>query len=322
MSRRRARLAVLGLGRMGGLHAHNLAGRVPSAELVGVVDAVEAVARRAGERYGVVWSTSAERIASDAAVDGLVIAAPTHLHAELVELAATAGRHVFCEKPVAFELDSARRAVAAVRAAGVRMQVGFQRRFDPDWIALREAQESGQLGDLRLFRCSHRNPRPPEVSSPLGDIFVDVAIHDFDAARWLGGEIVDVLAVPGRREAAVLLRFQSGAIGLVDVSRAVGYGFECSAELVGSRATVRIGGGHRPARVELLRDGRVSAPLARDHSERHGAAYVRELDRFGELVMGRDVAVPTGDDAVAALELALRASRPTQAATAVTESCR
>jgi predicted dehydrogenase len=310
----RARLVVAGLGRIGRLHAGNLVRRVRSAELAAVVDPVEPLARSVGEQHGVAWSTSLDRALDDERVDGVVIAAPTGLHAGLVELAAGAGKHVFCEKPLGFEAEAARAAVEAARSAGVRLQVGFQRRFDPDWLALEASLERGELGCLRLLRCSHRSARPP--GDALGDLFVDAAVHDLDAARWVGGEVAEVFAIalPGTGDApapaaGIALRFESGALGLLDVSRDARYGFECSAELVGSRATARMGYGHRRLDVELLRDGRCTAALSADHAERQEAAYVGELEHFGELVMGRRAPRSTGDDAVAALELARLAAR-------------
>jgi predicted dehydrogenase len=288
---------------------------VGSAELAGVVDPVEPLARNVGELHGVGWSTSVGDVLGDPGVGGVVIAAPTARHRELVELAAAAGKHVLCEKPLGFEVEAARSAVEAAAAAGVALQVGYQRRFDPDWVALKEAVDGGQPGALNLVRCSHRDARPPAAA--LGDLFLDVAVHDLDAARWLGGEVGEVFAMqrgsgglePAAVGASIALRFESGALGMVDVSRDARYGFECSAEAVGADATARIGYGHRRGGVELLRDGRASAWVSADHAERHAAAYVAELEHFGEVVLGRREARATGEDAVAALELAAAAAR-------------
>jgi predicted dehydrogenase len=312
VSARRAALVVVGLGRMGRLHAENLAGRVASAALAGVVDAVEPLARAVGGRLGVPWSVSPDAMLEDRAVDGVVIAAPTALHPELVCLAARAGKHVLCEKPLGFGADDARAAVDAAEAAEVALQVGFQRRFDPGWTALKEALDRGELGGLHLLRCSHRDARPPDAG--LGDLFADMAVHDLDAARWLGGSVADVLALARPEDgealaAAVVVRFESGALAAMDVSRDARYGFECSAELVGSRATARIGHGFRPACFELLRDGRGETRLSGDHAERHRAAYLNELEHFGHVAAGRRAPGPTGEDAVAALELASAARR-------------
>jgi predicted dehydrogenase len=275
-----------------------------------VVDPVEPLGRSIGELHGVAWWTSLEPALEDPRVDGVVIAVPTGLHCELVELVASAGRHVLCEKPLGFQVEAARRAMEAATAAGVELQVGYQRHFDPDWVALRDALEGGELGSLRLLRCSHRDARPPAAA--LGDLFVDVAAHDLEAARWLGGEVAEVFALPRRADgveapvvaAAIALRFESGALGVIDVCRDARYGFECSAELVGSQATARTGYWHRRGEVELLRDGRASAWVSADHAERHVAAYVAQLEHFGEVAMGRRAARPSGADALAALGLA------------------
>ena len=303
----RSRLAVIGLGRMGRLHACNLAGRVASAELAVVVDAVEPLARKVGELHGVEWSTSVDEVLGDPGIDGVLVAVPTALHCELVLQAAGAGKHVLCEKPLGFEVEAASEAVAMAAAAGVELQVGYQRRFDPDWIALKDALDGGELGSLNLLRCSHRDARPPAAA--LGDLFFDVAVHDLDAARWLGGEVAEVFAVPRVSDdavvaAAIALRFESGALGAFDVSRDARYGFECSAEVVGSLATARTGYAHRRDEVELLQDGRASAWVSLDHGERHAAAYVAELEHFAEVIAGRGAGRSTGEDAVAALELA------------------
>jgi myo-inositol 2-dehydrogenase/D-chiro-inositol 1-dehydrogenase len=298
----RARLAVVGLGRIGQLHAANLAGRVPGAELAGVVDALEAVARAVGERHGVRWSNSLDELLPNA--DGVVIAAPSCLHVELIERAAAAGRHVFCEKPLGFDVDAATRAVAVAQRAGVALQVGFQRRFDPGWLALRASLDTDELGELALLRSSHRNAVSP--ARELGDLFVDMAVHDLDAARWLAGEVAELHALERSGTATIALRFESGALGLIDLSRRAGYGFECSAELVGARATARTGQANE---VELLRDGAARSPLPADHAQRHEAAYVAELEHFAAVVLGAAPAGADGEDAVAALKLALRARR-------------
>jgi myo-inositol 2-dehydrogenase/D-chiro-inositol 1-dehydrogenase len=275
---------------MGRLHADNVSARVAGAELAIVVDSVEAVARAAGERYGVPWSTWVGEAVGDAAVDGVVIAAPTALHAELVTLAAAAGKHVLCEKPLGSDAEACRCAVEAAEAAGVRLQVGFQRRFDPGWRELERCRDDGELGDLRLFRCSHRNAQRRDEA--LGDLYTDVAVHDLDAARWLAGDVGHVSASATEGAAAITLRFETGALGVVDVIDAVGYGFECAAELVGSRATAR-----------------ATAPLARDHAERHAGAYVAELEHFASSALGGPPSGADGRDAIAALELAELARR-------------
>jgi predicted dehydrogenase len=308
---RRARLAVVGLGRIGRLHADNLANRVAGAKLMAVADVDEPVARELAERHGVAYATSVDEVLSDPALDGVVIAAPSAFHPALVERAAAAGTHIFCEKPLGLDAAACTEAVAAAEAAGVALVVGFQRRFDADWLALRRALHDGTIGSLALFRCSHRNAEPPQDGAGLGNVFADVAVHDLDAARWLGGEVTGLRAavLPDGVGATISLRFDSGALGLIDVHRHAGYGFECNAELVGSRGTVRAGYSARRDHTELLSHETAAAPLAVDHAERHAAAYIAELEHFAEVAcQGADPLV-SGHDALAALRLADEAAR-------------
>ena len=219
---------MLAMGRMGRIHAASLSGRCPSAQLACVFDADEGAARQAGEQSG--------------------------MHAELAIRASRAGKHVFCEKPLSLDRQASLDVIEAVDAAGVTFQVGFHRRFDPDWAAAAGRIRAGELGDVYLFRTSLRDMTSPDPAflAGSGGFFVDVAIHDLDTARWMVGEIVEVtahgaaLSDPGFTEigdidtAVVTLRFASGALGVIDGSRAAGYGYECSTEVMGRDATVRI----------------------------------------------------------------------------------
>jgi predicted dehydrogenase len=315
--RRRARLAVAGLGRIGLLHAGNLLERVPSADLVRVADADPSRAQRAGEALAVPWVTDIDELLADGAIEGVVIATPSGMHAEMIEAAARAGRHVLVEKPLAFDVGSAHRALAAARAASVHLQVGFQRRFDPDWRAARERLGQGAIGAPRLLRIAHRNMAvSPDVAlEGLGDILIDVVVHDFDTARWLLGEPEQVIAVASthapdenatvtRSETvAVLIRFRAGALAMLDTTRSSGYGYECSGELLGSDGALRIALDHRPLGLEQLAAGEARAALATDHESRHRSAYVAELEHFARVVLGEFEPEASGEDGVAALEL-------------------
>jgi len=315
--RRRARLAVAGLGRIGLLHAGNLFERVPSADLVRVADADPVRAERGGEALAVSWGTDFDALLADDAVEGVVIATPSALHAEMIEAAARAGRHVLVEKPLALDVGSAQRAVAAARASGIQLQVGFQRRFQPEWRAARVALERGAIGAARLLRIAHRNMA---VSSDvpldsLGDIMIDVAVHDFDTARWLLGHSTEVIAAApahglgggpqpaGCEAVAVLIRFQSGALAMIDAARSSGYGYECSGELLGSDGALRVGMEHRAIELEQLAAGEARGALATGHESRHELAYVAELEHFARVVLGQVEPEASGEDAVATLEL-------------------
>ena len=321
-SMRRVRMGIAGLGRLGQLHAENMAGRAPSIELVRVVDPIQDVARSTGERLGVAWSTAFDDLLNDPAIEAVVIASPTASHAPMIEQAAAAGKQIFCEKPVSLEREATEQAIAAAHAAGAKLQIGFHRRFDPDWAAATSRIRAGELGDVYLFRTSLRDMRPPSLDyiRSSGGFFLDVTVHDFDTARWMIGEIDEVSAFGGALSdpafaavgdidtALVVLRFASGALGVIDNSRVAGYGYECSTEVMGSRATARVGY-HRRVNVEWLAPGAASVDYVSNFIERYPRAYVLELEQFATAVRAdRPVAV-TGEDALAAFTLCQAADR-------------
>jgi len=319
---RRVRLGLAGLGRIGQLHAANLAGRLPTVELVRVVDAVEEVARYTGERLAVEWSTSFDDLAGDPEIEGIVIAAPTPQHAPMIERAAAAGKHVFCEKPIALDLEASADAVAAAASGGVKLQTGFHRRFDPDWAAATARITAGELGEVYLFRTSLRDKSSPslEYIAGSGGFFVDVTIHDLDTARWMVGEIEEVTAIgaalsdPAFAElgdidtAVVALRFAGGALGVIDNSRSAGYGYECSTEVIGTKATVRIAS-HRRVDNEWLTPGAATVDWVADFTERFPKAYLLELEDFAAAILDDRPPAVTGEDALAAFVLARACER-------------
>jgi myo-inositol 2-dehydrogenase / D-chiro-inositol 1-dehydrogenase len=316
----RARIALVGLGRMGQIHAGNLAARCPTAELACVVDADPAVAERVGTRLGVAWTTSVDEVLGADDVAAVAVATPTGTHAELIARAAHAGKHVFCEKPVSLDRAETVKALDAVREAGTTLQVGFHRRFDPDWLAVQQRIAAGDLGRPYLFRTSLRDMRSPNVEflAGSGGFFVDVTIHDLDVARWLVGEVVEISAhgaalsdpafegIGDVDTAVVVLRFENGALGVIDGSRCAGYGYECSTEIMGSLATARVDN-PPPHNYEWLTPGLASHELPRDFEQRYPHAYADELEAFATCV--RDDTPPrvSGRDALAAFDLATAA---------------
>jgi len=320
--RRLVRLAVAGLGRIGQLHAEHIAWRLGQVELVRVADIAAEVASRTGGKFGIAWSTSFDDVLNDPAVDGVVIATPTPLHAEMIEAAARAGKHVFCEKPVSLDRLGTVHAIQAARRAGVQLQIGFQRRFDPDYAEAAERIRRGDVGAVVLYRSSLRDMQPPSFDylKDSGGLFVDSTIHEFDAARWMVGEIEEVTAFggvpsdPRLREiedidtAVVLLRFGTGALGVLDNTRLAGYGYECSAEILGARACLRIARGQR-TNIETLTPQQVAKDHVTTFIERFQTAYRNELAEFAEAIAGRREPAVTGADGLAALTLAQAAAR-------------
>jgi myo-inositol 2-dehydrogenase/D-chiro-inositol 1-dehydrogenase len=318
----RVRIGLAGLGRMGRIHAANLSGRCPSAQLACVYDADSEVAREAAAELDVPWAASYEDMLADGGIDAVAIATPTRYHAELAIAASGAGKHIFCEKPISLDRPDTVATVEQVQASGVTFQPGFHRRFDPDWVAAVDRMRAGELGEVYLFRTSLRDMTPPKVEflAGSGGFFVDVTIHDLDTARWMVGEVVQVsahgsaLSDPRLAEigdidtAVVVLHFASGALGVIDNSRAAGYGYECSTEVMGALATVRI---DHPQHhhYEWRTPGWARQDLVRDFEQRYPQAYTEELEAFARAVIEGTPPRVTAQDALAAFDLAQAATR-------------
>jgi predicted dehydrogenase len=328
----RLSVGLAGLGRMGRIHALDLAHRCAAAELGCVYDADPVVAEALATELDVPWAASYEELLD--ATDAVAIATPTALHAGMVETAAAAGRPVFCEKPLSLDRATALRAVEATERAGVSLQVGFHRRFDPDWAAVAARIHAGELGRIALLRTSLRDMAPPDPAflAGSGGFFADVTVHDLDMARWLAGEVVEVsahgasldpafAAVAELDTAVVVLRFASGALGVIDNSRSAGYGYECSTEVVGTLATARI---DAPPGPRWLTPGQSAHGVPRDFAERFPQAYAAELDAFARCVRDGTPPLVDGHDAMAAFDLATaaaeswRTGRPVAVAPALT----
>jgi myo-inositol 2-dehydrogenase/D-chiro-inositol 1-dehydrogenase len=242
------RIGVIGVGRIGRMHAQLLTHQVPGAALGAVYDAYEPLARDVGAELRVPAAATLEEI-FDCDLDAVAICSSSDTHVELLIAAARAGKAVFCEKPVSLDLAEVDRALAAIEAAGVPFQIGFNRRFDPAHASVREAVASGAVGDPHLVRISSRDPAPPslEYVRSSGGLFLDMTIHDFDMARFITGtEVVEVFARGAVRvdpaigeagdidTALVTLVHEDGCLTAIDNSRQAVYGYDQRVEVFGS----------------------------------------------------------------------------------------
>jgi myo-inositol 2-dehydrogenase / D-chiro-inositol 1-dehydrogenase len=327
------RVALIGSGRMGSFHGATASRRLPGARLVAVADPAPGVAERLAAALNAerAYADPAE-VFADGEVEAVVIAAPARFHADLVVAAAGAGKGVFCEKPMALTLADADRAIDAARAAGVVLQVGFNRRFAPDWQATRELLEAGRLGTPRLLRSLTRDPGGFDPSRvPPNTIFLETLIHDFDTLRFLnpGAEPVEVYATADALVASdwrsrglldtavVLVRFDNGAVGTAEACFEAAYGYDVRGEVFGSGGMATLGDGRRTGMTFSNAAGR-SADTVRSDQEFFHDAYTAELTAFVDAVRNGTAAPATGEDARGALAIALaaidsvRAGRPVQ----------
>lgn len=316
-------VALIGSGRMGAFHAETLALRLPQARLAAVVDPAPGAAERLAGALGADRAyTDVTQLWEDPAVEAVVIAAPARSHADLVSAAAAAGRHVFCEKPMAVTLADADRAIDAARAAGVVLQVGFNRRFAADWRAARVLLDTGTLGTPRLLRSLTRDPGGFDPSRVKPDtIFLETLIHDFDALRFLNPgagavevhAVADALVEPAWRDrglldtAVVTVRFDNGAMGVAEACFEAAYGYDVRGEVLGSGGMATMGDGRRHGLAFSGPAGRL-VETVRGDQELFPEAYTAELAAFVAAVRGRTPAPVTGEDARAALAIALAAA--------------
>ncbi len=243
------RIAVLGAGRIGKMHAELVARQVPGATLAFVQDINAAAAQAAGNALDAPHTTDVGAVLSSPDVDAVAICASTDAHVALLMAAARAGKAIFCEKPISLDLANCDEALAVVKASAVPLQIGFNRRFDPAHASVRDAVISGAVGDVHLVRITSRDPAPPPIEyvKMSGGLFCDMSIHDFDMARFItGSEVVEVYAKAAVRvdpaigaagdvdTAVIVLTHESGAITTIDNSRQAVYGYDQRVEAFGS----------------------------------------------------------------------------------------
>jgi myo-inositol 2-dehydrogenase/D-chiro-inositol 1-dehydrogenase len=247
-------VGIIGAGRIGKVHSETLAFRVPEARTVAIADLNHEAAERVALRCGIPKvASSVDEILADPTIQAVLICSPTDTHADLIFRAAQAGKHIFCEKPIAHSLAKIDTALAAVRQAGVKLQIGFNRRFDANFARIRGAVAGGEIGAPRLLHIISRDPAPPPIAyvKISGGIFLDMTIHDFDMARFLIGDEVEeiytaagVMVDPAIGEAGdldtavIVLRFRNGVIGTIDNCRQAAYGYDQRAEVHGSAGKI------------------------------------------------------------------------------------
>ena len=311
------RFAVLGAGRIGQVHARAITS-VPGAELVAIAEPFEAPAKAAQAAFGCAIR-SIDEIAAAGDIDAVVICTPTDTHADLIEKFVRAGKHVFCEKPVDLDVARVKAALATVKAEGGTLMVGFNRRFDPDFMALKSAIDAGRVGEVEMITITSRDPGAPpaEYIKVSGGIFRDMTIHDFDVARWLLGEEVEtvyaaasVLTDPKIGDlgdydsATVVLRTASGKQCTISNSRRASYGYDQRIEVLGSKGLVSARNTHE-ANIELADGAGFSRPpLLNFFMTRYTAAYANEIAAFCKAVADGTPTPTTGEDGLKALELA------------------
>ena len=319
------RFGLIGAGRMGKVFANTLAYSVAEADLVAVADPDAATLDEVAARYGIPTSyTDYHELLAQKDIEAVVVASPTGTHAEVITAAAQAGKQIFSEKPLSQDLKACDLALAAVKKAGVKLQMGFMRRHDAPYADAKRKILDGVIGQPVMFKATSRDPKRTSLDfarrEHSGGMIMDMGVHDFDLARWLmGSEVTRVfsegtcLAFPELKgvgdidNAVINLRFATEAIGNIDMSRNAVYGYDIRTEVLGTDGSLWIGYLQQTPTLVLTRGGVIHDTVPY-FMERFGAAYAEEVRVFARhIVNGTDPEV-TGEDARAATAIGIAAT--------------
>jgi myo-inositol 2-dehydrogenase/D-chiro-inositol 1-dehydrogenase len=305
-------VGIIGAGRIGKLHAEHLAYRVPDANIIAIADIFLEAAEKCAADFQIPSAVKDHRaIMGNPDIQAVIICSSTDTHAQMIEEAAAAGKHIFCEKPIDFDLARIDRALETVEKAGVKLQVGFNRRFDPNFKRVREMVAAGKIGTPHILRITSRDPGPPplEYVKVSGGIFLDMTIHDFDMARYLiGSEVDEIYAAGGVMvdpeigkagdidTAVITLRFENGTIGTIDNSRKAVYGYDQRVEVFGSEGMVAVSNNTPDTAVHSNADGVHSSLPLFFFVERYTDSYIAEMQAFIECIQQGKTPPVTGMD--------------------------
>jgi myo-inositol 2-dehydrogenase/D-chiro-inositol 1-dehydrogenase len=315
-------VAFLGVGRMGQTHIRTLAG-VPNVRVIVVADpSLEAAERGRAIVRAERAVASAEEAILDPGVEAVVIVTPTNTHASLIETAVRAGKAVWSEKPIALNITETQRVVELVKTSGIPVQLGFMRRFDPGYVLAKERIESGALGRLETFRALSRDTYPPalEFLKTSGGLFLDMAVHDLDLARFLVGEVDEVQAwgsvliderfaqADDADTAVTMLKFRNGVLGVVETSRRSAWGYDIRTEVAGSAGKVVV---EAPQKTPMVysREFGFEADHYENFPDRFEVAFRRELEAFFQALGDGRTPTPGPTDALETLRLAVAVTR-------------
>jgi myo-inositol 2-dehydrogenase/D-chiro-inositol 1-dehydrogenase len=325
MASRTLSIGVIGAGRIGKIHAENIARRLPGAQLAGVADVNLAAAQELADHLHSGFACGDYReLLSRPGLDAVAICSATNTHADIIEAAAAGGKHVFCEKPIDLDLTRIKQALAAVAKANVRFQVGFNRRFDPSFAKVRELVAAGKIGTPHILRITSRDPAPPPISyvKVSGGIFLDMTIHDFDMTRFMSGSEVEEVHVLGASlvdpeigragdidTCIIGMRLRNGMLATIDNSRQAVYGYDQRVEVFGSGGMLTVSNRTPDNHILLDSAGVHSSKPQHFFLDRYAESYVIELQAFVDAVLNNRTPPVTGNDGLAPVLIGLAAKR-------------
>ncbi len=318
-------IGIIGAGRIGKVHMQSITYNVPGAKVLGITDVFKDGLQELADKYGIekVYEDYKEMLA-DKDIDAVLVCSSTDTHADISIEAAEAGKHVFCEKPVDLTPEKVKAVIEAVEKAGVKLQVGFNRRFDHNFAHVRSLINEGKVGNLELIKITSRDPEPPsaEYAAVSGGMFLDMTIHDFDMARFLAGcDVTEVyvnatcLVDPAIGEAGdvdtaiINLKFENGALGVIDNSRRAAYGYDQRIEVFGSLGAA-MAANDTPTNVTVMNaDGVTTDKPLYFFLERYMQSFRDEMIQFVDAVQNDKPTPTTGLDGLNSILVALAAKK-------------
>ena len=322
---KKLKLGVIGTGRIGKVHIATLVQSVPHAVVAAIADTNLESANEVGKYFGLTSVFNDYKdVINHPEVEAVVICSPTDTHARYIVAAAKAGKHIFCEKPVDLSLGVIQEAIDAVNTSGVKLMVGFNRRFDPNFLKIKQLVVEGKIGDPHILKITSRDPSPPpaEYSAVSGGMFMDMTIHDFDMARYIAGsEVTEVftnatvlvdpeIGKAGDVDTAIItLTFANGAIGVIDNSRKAVYGYDQRVEIFGSKGMISADNNY-PDNHRFYSAVGVNGSLPLNFfMDRYLDAYANEMKIFCDAVIN-DLQLPvSGIDGLMSVAIALAAKK-------------
>ncbi len=318
-------IGIIGAGRIGKVHMQSITYNVPTAKVLGITDVFKDGLQELADKYGIekVYEDYKEMLA-DKDIDAVLVCSSTDTHADISIEAAQAGKHVFCEKPVDLTPEKVKAVIEAVEKAGVKLQVGFNRRFDHNFAHVRSLINEGKVGNLELIKITSRDPEPPpaEYAAVSGGMFLDMTIHDFDMARFLAGsDVTEVYASAtclvdpaigeaGDVDTAIInLKFENGALGVIDNSRRAAYGYDQRIEVFGSLGAA-MASNDTPTNVTVMNgDGVTTDKPLYFFLERYMQSFRDEMVQFVDAVLNDKPTPTTGLDGLNSILVALAAKK-------------
>jgi myo-inositol 2-dehydrogenase / D-chiro-inositol 1-dehydrogenase len=318
-------IGIIGAGRIGKVHTETIAVSVPDAVVRTIADTNLVEAKKSAARFNVPNVTdNYKEILNDTEIDAVLICSPTNTHAQYIIEAARAGKHIFCEKPVDLDIATIQNAISVVEQCGVKLMVGFNRRFDSNFKKIKQMVDEGKIGEPHILKITSRDPAPPpaEYVAASGGMFLDMTIHDFDMARYIVGSEVEEVFVAANvlvdkkigaagdvDTAVVTLKFKNGAIGVIDNSRKAVYGYDQRVEIFGSQGMVKVDNNTPDNHVFYCETGvHASRPL-NFFMDRYIEAYADEIKEFCSAVMNNIPVSVGGRDGLLSVVIGLAAKK-------------